>query len=192
MSTAGILNAARREAQKVLEQKAFTRIGTVTSVNPANYTAKVIIQPEGFESGWLPVGSIAVGDGWGFYALPEPGTSVEVTFQMGDWDSGLIGSRFFNRRVRPKAGVQAGEFLLAHKTGALLRFKPDGTVRIETPEDLELQVGGDLVANVTGQAQVTATAQAVVTAQTVLVAGNLGVQGTIKATGSITPNTTVP
>lgn len=184
MSVGGILNASRREAQKILEQKAFSRIGTVTSVNPTDYTAKVVIQPEGFETGWLPIGSIAVGSGWGFYALPEPGTSVEVTFQMGDWDAGLIGSRFFNRRVRPKAGVQAGEFVLAHKTGSLLRFLADGTVRVESDGDLELEVGGNLVANVTGQAQVTAAQM--------LVQGNLGVSGTIKATGSITPNTTVP
>lgn len=187
-----MMNAVRLAAQKAVELKIWMRLGEVTGVNPATYTAKVRIQPDGFETGWLPIGSDAVGDGWGIFALPAPGDLVQVTFQ-GDWDAGVVTTRFFNRKNRPTAGLAAGEFLLEHKSGSRLRFHANGDVQLDVAQNLNVTVGGDLNATVEGDVVVGATGNAQVTAPGgCIVTGNLGVAGTIKATGTITPTTSVP
>ncbi len=123
----GLLNAMRLQAQS--GQLAHTRIGTVSAYNPANYCAKVMIQPENVETGWLPVLSPWIGNGWGMFAPPTIGDLVEVQYQEGDFDAGMICLRFFNDADRPLS-VPSGEFWLVHQSGSSLKFHNDGTVQL--------------------------------------------------------------
>ena len=45
-----------------------TRQGTVTAYDPDNYAVKVQLQPTGEETGWIPLSSPWVGNGWGLAA----------------------------------------------------------------------------------------------------------------------------
>jgi len=124
-----MLNIMRMQAEMAGGNRASTRIATVSSYDPDNYCAKVIIQPDNVETGWLPVTSPWIGNGWGLFAPPAVGDMVEVQFQEGSIEAGFIVGRFYNDKQRPLA-TPGGEFWLVHKSGSLLKFHNDGTVEL--------------------------------------------------------------
>ena len=128
--------------------------GTVTSVDPVAYAAKVQIGALGIETGWLPIGTIYAGPGFGFWALPlpgadvQPGTEVTVLFEFGNINAGKIILSNFNAIDTPPPGLQPGEVALAHQSGSLLRFHNNGDVDLAPAGNLILCGGGPAVARV--------------------------------------------
>ena len=123
------LNVMRREAERVAGRRANARAGTVSAYDPARYTAKVVIEPDGVETGWLPVLTPWAGDGWGMFAPPSPGDTVDVHFQEAAGEAGFVSLRFFGDKTRPLP-VPSGEFWLVHQSGSKLKLLNDGTVEI--------------------------------------------------------------
>jgi phage baseplate assembly protein gpV len=158
-----LTNIMRREAMRAVSQLAMRRIGIVTSYDPNNYTAKVKIQPEDNETGWLPISTAWSGNGWGDYAPPTPGDIVEVDFQEGHKGAGIVGQRHYGDVMRPLP-VPSGERWIVHKSGSFLKFHNDGTVQLS--------------------AQTAINSSAPIWNHT----GNMIVDGTIKATGDIWDN----
>jgi phage gp45-like len=115
------------------------KFGTVTSVNPANATVRVVVQPEGVLSGWLPTLSHWIGNGWGIVSPPSPGDQVAIIPQEGDIEQGLVIGCIFSDKQRPPP-APSGEFWLVHGTGSSLKLCNDGTIRISG----DLQVSGDI------------------------------------------------
>jgi phage baseplate assembly protein V len=115
------------------------KFGTVTSVNYNNATARVLIQPESVLSGWLPVLSQWVGNGWGLACPPNPGEQVLVAPQEGDIEQGIIIGRVFSTKHLPPA-APGGEFWLVHESGSSLKLCNDGTIRVQG----DLHVAGDV------------------------------------------------
>ncbi|MBV8049005.1 MAG: phage baseplate assembly protein V [Paludibacterium sp.] len=110
-------------------QGGFERLGTLTSYDPANHAVKVLIQPEGFETGWIRLAAPAVGRGWGILAGPQIGDEVAVGFENGDMNGGVVLARLFNDS-NPPPSVPSGEFWLLHQSGSLLKFHNDGSVEL--------------------------------------------------------------
>lgn len=164
----GLLNAMRMQAMLAGNSRVSTLMGTVKGYNPANYCAKVMIQPENIESGWLPIASPWVGNGWGLVAPPTDGDVVAVVCQEGDINAGIISLRLFNDNARPpsvqsggtKTYAPSGEFWLAHQSGSLLKFHNDGSVELTVNTNLAATVGGNLNASVTGNAVIKAASVA--------------------------------
>ncbi len=121
------LNAMRREVANSGQERAGTRLGTISGYDASNYLAKVMLQPDGIETGWLPIAAIGVGNGWGIQVAPNIGDVVEVEFQDGGAEAGLITGRFFNNNARPGA-VPTGEVWLVHKSGSFIKFLSDGSI----------------------------------------------------------------
>jgi phage gp45-like len=115
------------------------KFGVVTSVNTANATARVLIQPEGVLSGWLPVLSQWVGNGWGMVCPPTPGEQVLLVPQEGDVEQGIIIGRIFSEKQMPPVAPD-GEFWIVHKSGCFLKLCNDGTVHMSG----DLHVDGDV------------------------------------------------
>ncbi len=165
----GLLNAMRAQADMAGSGRASVRLAIVSSYDPGNYCAKVRIQPEDTETGWLPVVSPWVGNGWGLFAPPTPGDLVEVQFQEDDIEAGFVCQRFYNDTDRPLT-VQSGEFWLVHKSGAFFKLTNDGKALIN------------------GQLEIDATAPTI----NVTATGNVNVQAggvaTIKAPSIILQN----
>lgn len=188
-------NAMRLQAQRAMAGYVCSRIGIVTSYDPNTFSARVNLQPEEILTGWLPVASAWIGNGWGMFAPPNIGDMVTVEFIDGRIDAGTVTSRFYNDVDRPIA-VPAGEFLLQHQTGSLLHFKNDGSVELTSRTDLVVTVGGNLLANVTGNLDATvsgstsvhSTGNIALHAPTVAVTGNLTVSGSAVVTGEVTGN----
>ena len=127
--TEHILNVMRREAERAMNRLALPKMGVVTGYDPARYAAKVRLQPEGVETGWLPVAAGWAGNGWGLFCPPTPGDVVDVHFQEGGTEAGFVSQRFFSAVTRPLP-VPSGEMWVQHKSGSRLRFLNDGTVEI--------------------------------------------------------------
>ena len=124
-----IMNQMRLQAEMAHSRVATTRIGLVDAYDPNTYSCKVNLQPDGTITGWLPVLSPWIGNGWGLFAPPSIGDLVEVQFIEGDIDSGMACQRLYNDVERPLP-TPSGEFWLVHKSGSMLKFHNDGTVEL--------------------------------------------------------------
>lgn len=174
--TQGIQNIMRREAARQAGEKTLPRRGTISSYDPARYAAKVIVQPEGYETGFIPIGSEWVGNGWGLFAGPAPGDEVEINYQEGGKNAPYIGKRFYGEVAVPLA-VPSREFWLVHQSGSFLKFKNDGSVA--------LHAAGNLDATVAGQANLTVTGKVMASASEFDLTGDVKVTGNIMASGDI-------
>lgn len=132
-------NAIKSHAASLDQSTGQIKFGMVTSVNPHNATARVVIQPDGVLSGWLPVLSQWVGNGWGMICPPTPGDQVVLVPHEGDVEQGIIiGRSFSNERMPPV--VPGGEFWLMHQSGSFLKLCNDGTIQVSG----DLHVQGDV------------------------------------------------
>jgi phage baseplate assembly protein gpV len=132
-------NAIKSHASSLDQSAGQVKFGTVTSVNTNNATARVLIQPEGVLSGWLPIVSQWVGNGWGAISPPNPGDQVLLVPQEGDVEQGIIIGRVFSAKQLPPA-APGGEFWLVHGSGSFLKLCNDGTIRVNG----DLHVAGDV------------------------------------------------
>lgn len=138
------IDAVRRESQLAAQSHEKTRVGTVTSFDPARYAAKVRLQPEGNETGWIPVLTLWGGNGWGLFCPPTVGDVVSVHFQEGGRDAGLIVGRFFSSITQPQP-VQSGELWMVHQSGTFMKFQNNGKVSIHGTTEIDVgNVGATL------------------------------------------------
>ena len=123
------LNALRAHAGALDQAIAQPRFALVTSVDPSTYTARVLLQPEGVLSGWLPILTSWVGNGWGLVAPPSPGDQVLVVAHEGDAEHGIIVGGAYSLAAPPPA-APAGEFWLLHQSGSFVKLLADGSIAI--------------------------------------------------------------
>ena len=126
-------------AGHVRETLAQPRLAVVTSSNPQTATARVLLQPEGVLSGWLPVLTQWVGSGWGISSPPSPGDQVLVIPREGDPQHGLIIGRLYSNSVRPPE-AETGEIVISHQTGCPIRLANSGVIIVQG----DLHVSGNV------------------------------------------------
>ena len=117
-------------------------IGFVSSYDKNNYCCKITIFPDdpitgnkAIVSGWIPVGSVWVGNGWGLFCPPTVGDMVEVDFQEGDFEAGHCDWRFYNDINRPVT-AESGVFYVIHKSGSCIKFENNGSVLLQAHTNL--------------------------------------------------------
>jgi hypothetical protein len=160
-------NAMRAQASMMTNSTALPRFCNISSYD-VKLGVKVMIQPENTESGWMPLGCIGVGNGFGVAVGPNIGDFVLAVFAEGSFNSGVIVARFFTTDNQP-IPVPAGEIWAVHKLGSYVKLQNDGKVLING------QVGVDATAPAIN---ITATGPVNVTAPVI----NLGALGqTLKA-----------
>ena len=108
-----LLNVMRIQAQMAMSDVTYVKTGMVSGYNPDNFTVKVTLQPEDVETGWLPLLSPWVGNGWGMFCAPAYGDQMEVQFEQGSSEAAFACMRFFNDTARPLP-APSGEFWLVH------------------------------------------------------------------------------
>jgi phage baseplate assembly protein V len=102
---------------------------------------KVQLQPEGNETGWLPLGSLWAGNGWGMFAAPPIGSQVEVQFIEGHPEAGVVGLHFFSD-VDQALSVPSGEFWLVHANGASIKLTNDGKLTVSDGQGATVTLEG--------------------------------------------------
>ncbi|MEB0133522.1 phage baseplate assembly protein V [Pseudomonas sp. CCI2.4] len=107
----------------------YPRKGTISGYDPSSHSVKVTIQPEGFDTGWVQLSALGVGNGCGVAVGPQLGDEVSVSFDGGDLNLGHITGRYFNDASPPPA-VPSGEIWITHKSGSAVKLHNDGTVEI--------------------------------------------------------------
>ena len=157
-----LVNEMVKQGERAMTNRMPVRIGKVSSFDPANYAVKCLIlpgddeNPNGVETGWIPIGASWAGAGWGVFAPPPLGTMVELQFQEDDLESGLVGHHFFNNIDTP-LNVPAGEWWLVHQSGSLLKFHNDGSVEMQAATNLTAGAPNGILRLVGKQVQVHAT-----------------------------------
>lgn len=137
MSDGGDLERLIQHAIERLMAGRYTeRHALVTSYDPDKYLGKVTFQPEGQESGWLPIETGHIGNGFGIAIGLTPGDGkttgdqVIVRMQEGDVESGKIVQRVHSDKEKPPR-VESGEMVQWHEKGAKIFFKKDGSILIQ-------------------------------------------------------------
>jgi phage baseplate assembly protein V len=134
-----LLNVIKAHASNLDRSTGQIKFGTVVSVDFRNGTARVLFQPDGTLSGWLPVLSQWVGNGWGMVCPTSPGDQVVVVPQEGDIEQGIIIGRSYSSKQKPPT-APVGEFWLVHQSGSFLQLRNDGTIRVNG----DMHVQGDV------------------------------------------------
>lgn len=173
MSMGRLQNAMRSQANLASQSRTFSRLGVVSAYDPNTYSVKATFQPDGNETGWLPLGTLQVGSGFGIYAAPNIGDQIEVRFQEGDRDAGVAGPVLFDNQS-PPAKVPAGEIWVLHKSGAFFKLTNDGKATFSDAHGASVALNGDGTITSTG----TWTHQGALTVQ-----NNLTVQGATAVAG---------
>lgn len=137
-----LLNSIAGRAQQAGASFTGTREGIITSYDPAEYAIKVTLQPDGAETGWIPLDSPWVGNGWGMAAGPMIGASIKIDFDSGNISNGSGGGQHYNDVDRCPA-PQSGEFFVVHESGSSFKLTNDGKVRIIDSAGSEIVMNGD-------------------------------------------------
>lgn len=128
-------NLVRREIGRALSLRSQPKVGVVTSYDPEAHAVKVLLkpgtseEPDGHETGWIPISTGHVGEGFGDLSAPHLGDQVEVGFQEGDPETPRVTGRLHSDAHKPPR-LEEGEMLRRHKDGAELRMAKDGSIAL--------------------------------------------------------------
>jgi hypothetical protein len=183
-----LLDILRREAQAAAQRQQPATL-TVTSYNPEKHAVKGTIKPYGIESGWIPIGTAAVGDGFGVAIGPCVGDQFNLEFEGGDPNSARATHRLFSNDAKPPK-VESGEVAIFSKFGHKISLTKDNKMVIEAKGDTKINVTegkcdistkGDTTLKTEGKLDIEAAG-----ATTIKSSGALNVQGTgaVTVTGS--------
>lgn len=192
-----MIEAIKHVVAELLSLQAKTQYGTITAYNPNDYTVKALLQPDGVETGWIPLAAPWVGAAYGAVFGPPIGTDCRVDFVGGVPEASIAGSRFFNANFQPPV-VQSGQGAIVDKAGSYVKLNGDGTITlganvgITSTTPLLKQIG-DM--EVDGNVKITGTelVQGLFTATDgMAISGGTGatatITGNITTTGTITNN----
>lgn len=142
-----VMNAVRREAARTHARTAQPRMAIVSSYNPETYSVKVKLMPEGIETGWAPLASQQVGNGWGLFSPPSIGDQVVVVFQEGSGGSPVVIGSIYNDEDRPVVGdIQGtpdGEARIVNQSGARIRLLKNGQIEIRQKAGTQVLLNPD-------------------------------------------------
>lgn len=184
-----LLNQMRLQAEMAGSARAQVKVGLVSGYDATNFSVKVKLQPEGIETGWLPLLSPWVGNGWGMFCAPSIGDMIEVQFEQGSAEAAFACMRFFNDEDRPLA-APSGEFWLVHKSGGFAKLTNDGKLLLNGQAEIDLTTPA-LNITVSGNANVSVGGTLVSSAASWNHSGPLSVNGDISSSGTVTGSTDV-
>ena len=113
--------------------------GLVTSVDPVNHAVKVMVEPDGVESGWIPDSVIAAG-GLRIACPSEVGTQVLLLPVEGDAEHPVVVGRLFDTVTRPPLSPATSRPVQPGEIGI---FLPGGSYLHMT--DSALYLGGSVI-----------------------------------------------
>lgn len=154
-----LVDVIRGHAENVVSQIAQDQICIVTSYDPASAAVKVTLQPDGVQSGWIPLGVGAAG-GTTFNVVPNIGDQVLIHNVQGDGENYVVShSLHSDVDVPPNATptgqpAQAGDVHIKHASGTEIYLGADGIIHLIGP--VAIQGNVSVTGNVTATGGITA------------------------------------
>ncbi len=151
--TDGLIDLIRREAAIVSSMRHWKGTVVVTGYDPKKHALKGILVPHEVETTWIPIGSGAIGSGFGDLIGPKVGSPTEldgdqfnVEFDAGDPNTLIATHRIFSDKDVPPA-VQSGEMMRRHQLGQQLFFNQAGDAILSRDDGsmMKLMASGDTV-----------------------------------------------
>jgi phage baseplate assembly protein V len=176
-----LLNALKMHMASMDTQLGQARMGVVQSYDPSNGTAKVLIQPEGVLTSWLPVLSQSVGAGWGIHTPMAGGEQVLILPMEGDADNGVVVGRAWSDEMQPPqnpfgGALGAAQVLLLDKSGSAILLDAAGNIKVRNSAGATATLGSS------GQVALSdASGTSIVLANN----GTVNVTGTLSVSGDI-------
>jgi len=110
------IDAARFHASSQVVSVGQPRHALVSSVDPANHAVKVVIEPDGIETGWIPDAAVSAG-GLKIACPSQIGTQVLVVPVEGDAEHPVVIARLFDTVVTPPVSPATGQAVQAGEVG---------------------------------------------------------------------------
>ena len=158
-----LLDLIRREVMATMYREHERKL-TVTSYDPQTHSVKGTLQPSGVESGWIPVGCVSSGNGYGVVVGPCVGDQMDVKFENGDPNSPLACHRLFSTNATPPS-VESGEVGIVSKFNHSIKLTKDGKTSITTQGDVTASTTGKLNVSAQGDTSITTQGKASIQAQ---------------------------
>jgi phage baseplate assembly protein gpV len=168
-----LMNAVTGRAQQANAGFTGTRQGTVTAYDPKTYSVKVQLQPTGEETGWIPLATTWVGNGYGLVAGPMLGAVISVEFDSGNASNGMAVGQFFND-VDRCPGPPSGQFWVIDSSGSSIKLTNDKKVTVTDGGGSTVVMNGD------GTGTLNFASGLTINAANTQVNGDLQVSGSIK------------
>jgi phage baseplate assembly protein gpV len=154
-------------AHQAASLAAAPRFGIVDLYDPTTYRAKVVLGPsaDGMTplTGYMPVLTGYMGNGWGVAAPLQKGDQVVVLFVQNHPDQGVVLGRIYDQPHPPPKradgqAAEAGEFTLVHSSGSRIQVTNDQKVLINGQVEIDLT---SPAVNITATSVVNVTAPAI-------------------------------
>ena len=130
----GWLDIIRDEVATVASMRNWKGTVVATSYDPKKHAIKGILVPHEVETGWIPIGVGAIGNGYGDVMGPKTGDpekldgdQFNIEFDTGDPNTPIATHRIFSDVDVPPE-VKPGEMLRQHSTGTHVFLAEDGSV----------------------------------------------------------------
>jgi phage baseplate assembly protein gpV len=132
-------NVIFRCIERFMAGRFSERHGMVTSYDPDKHLAKVMLMPDGLETGWIPIEESHMGQGFGIAVGLTPGDGkstgdqVIVRCEENDFESFKVTKSVHSSKDKPPK-VESGEMVFWTKWGQQIRFNKDGSLTLKTGE----------------------------------------------------------
>jgi uncharacterized protein involved in type VI secretion and phage assembly len=131
---------------RYMSTRVTEKYATVTSYDEFNHVAKVMIQPDEFETGWLRISEQHIGNGWGIVSGLQIGDQVKVSVSQGDINNGTITGRVHSDQDKPPVAA-SGEIVIQHESGTKITMSADGGAAINSAAALTITATGAVSLN---------------------------------------------
>lgn len=163
-------------AQQDIDQRYFV-FGHVSTYDPATHRIRAILPSwrdelgRPIQTGWIQLGTVAVGNGFGLQSAPYGGATMQnptageqVQIELVDRvrGVGIVAAMLYNNVMQPPStaigGLAPGETVLRHQTGTYVWLRASGDVDVNVLANANVTVGGNATITVSGTAAIYAAA----------------------------------
>lgn len=126
-------------------------------------------------TGWMPLGTVGVGDGYGVQIAPVGGATLEQPtkgeqVKISVIDDGIgtaLGAHlaYTEQQKPPFTDLEPGTFAIKDKMGTYFRSRKDGTLEVSVAKDQKIDITGDSTITLKGKSSLTADGDVNVTAK---------------------------
>ena len=113
------------EIARALASHPGIKAAEVSAYDPKRHAIKAMLHPDEIETGWFPMHTSHVGNGFGVAMGPNLGDQIVVGFIGGNMNSPVHLGRLHSDKEQPPV-AQAGEMVIQHGNGALIKITSAG------------------------------------------------------------------